>query len=406
MRNQIKCSWMSLELNSPYVMGSITLMSSVNLSAHINYYKKICALGAGAVVLPSVNPKAHNYADNNSSFVESLMIDTGLNHNKMGFALLGPTSPNIISLEYGIELASRLKREVRDTPILASIANLGNDNEIIKAVYQISKTGIDGIELNFSCPNIKIKSKQDNNLTIKLLSEIRKITKLPISLKLTPFDDYSTIMNSLDGEIDGLTLSNAYIGLIPPRLNNTHYSPFKLKENWAPCGVYGPFEKPLTFYRLYSYYEIAKTKNLSVACTGGIVSSEDAIQSILLGADVVQFSSAIAWNGVDFFLESNTFLMNYLKENNYYDINSIKGTAIPYIKQNVDELQISSTGRKMKVNPQKCKKCSRCSCCNRLCIAISQNTNGTVIINNDLCNGCGWCYYMCKHGAIVEDDSS
>ncbi len=404
MGNQIKCSWMSLKLNSPYVMGSITLMSSVNISAHINYYKKICALGAGAIVLPSVNPKAHNYADNNSSFVESLMIDTGLDQNKMGFALLGPTSPNIISLEYGLELASRLKREIRGAPILASIANLGNEKEIIEAVCQISKTGIDGIELNFSCPNIKIKSKQDNHLTIELLRNIRKITKLPISLKLTPFDDYSAIMNSLNGEIDGLTLSNAYIGLIPPRLNNIHYSPFKQREDWAPCGVYGPFEKPLTFYRLFSYFEIAKTKHLSVACSGGIVSVDDAVQAILLGADVVQFSSAIAWNGVDFFLDSNTFLINYLKENNYCDINSIKGTAIPYIKQNVDELQFSSKRKKMKVNPRKCKKCKKCSCCDRLCIAISQNTKGTVIINNDLCNGCRWCYFMCKYGAIVEDN--
>lgn len=402
----LECKWMSLNLSSPYIMASLTLMSNVDLKRHIDYYKKASIAGAGAIVLPSVNPEICGTSENNSVVVDSLMIDTGLHKKqRMGFAVLGPTVPNIISLNYGLSLAKGLKKEIKGTPIIGSIANIGEEKEIVRAVEELGKTGIDGIELNFSCPNIRVKDKRKNVLTNEFLKRIRKVINQPISLKITPYEDYSLILDSLDGEIDGLTLSNAYIGLVPPEIEGAQYSPFERREEWAPCGVYGPFERLLTFYQLYKYYDIAKKKNLSIACVGGIVSVEEAIQSILLGADVVQFSSAIAWHGTLFFQESNMVLANYLKTYNFDNVNFIKGSALPYIKSNVDELSNSSTKRKMKVDEGKCKKCKECMCCNRLCIAISQRSDGIVIINRDLCSGCKWCYYMCVNGAIMEDDS-
>lgn len=396
---------MSLKLSSPYIMASLTLMSNVDLKGHVDYYKKISIAGAGAIVLPSVNPEAYGISEINSVVIDSLMFDTGLHKNhKMGFAVLGPTVPNIIPLNYGVSLAKQLKKEIKGTPIIGSIANIGEEEEILTAIEKLCKTGIDGIELNFSCPNVRVKEKRKGVLTNEFLKKIRTVAKLPISLKITPYDDYSFILDSLDGEIDGLTLSNAYIGLVPPEIDGTEYSPFELREEWAPCGIYGPFERLLTFYRLYKYHNIAKKKKLSIACVGGIVSAEEAIQSILLGADVVQFSSAIAWNGTLFFQECNMLLANYLENHNFDNINYINGLALPYIKNNVDQLENRSTIRKMKVDKEKCKKCKECMCCNRLCIAISQESDGSVKINRDLCSGCKWCYYMCVNGAIMEDD--
>lgn len=399
------CKWMSIELNSPYVMASLTLMSHVDLASHADYYKKVSKMGAGAIVMPSVNPGVWGNSENNAAIVDSLIIDTGLHKNhKMGFSILGPTVPNIIPLNYGLSLANALKKEIQGTPVIASIANIGEEEEIITAVNKLSKAGVDGIELNFSCPNVSVKEERKGALTNELLKKIREVTDLPISLKITPFEDYSSILNTLNGEIDGLTLSNAYIGLAPPKLEGVRYSPFDRREEWAPGGVYGPFERLLTFYRLFKYREIAKEKNLSIACVGGIVSEEEAVQAILLGADVVQFSSAIAWHGVSFFEKSNLFLAHYLKEHHFENIDSVKGRALAYIKNNADELTDVSIKRKMKVNQEKCKKCVECVCCDRMCIAISQKTDGTVQINSDLCSGCKWCYYSCVNRAIEESD--
>lgn len=403
---RLECRWMSLKLSSPYILASLTLMSNIDLKGHVEYYKKANMEGAGAIVLPSVNPEVCGTSENNSVRVDSLMIDTGLHKNhRMGFAVLGPTVPNIIPLNYGLLLAKNLKKEINKTPIIGSIANIGKEEEIITAIEEMSKTGIDGIELNFSCPNVSLIEERKSALTNEFLKKIRKVIKLPISLKITPYEDYSFILDCLDGEIDGLTLSNAYIGLVPPAIEGVQYSPFGQREEWAPCGVYGPFERLLTFYQLYKYHNIAKIKNLSIACVGGIVSVEEAIQAILLGADIVQFSSAIAWHGTQFFRESNMSLIHYLINHNFDNVNFIKGSALPYIKSNVDKLNNCTTKRKMIVDKEKCKKCNECMCCNRLCIAISQKSDGTAQINRDLCSGCKWCYYMCVNGAIKEEDS-
>ena len=190
MDKRLECEWMSLKLNSPYIMASLTLMSNVDLKRHIDYYKKANIAGAGAIVLPSVNPEVCGTSENNSVIVDSLTIDTGLHKkHRMGFAVLGPTVPNIIPLNYGLSLAKGLKKEIKGTPIIASVANIGQEEEIVRAVEELGKTGIDGIELNFSCPNIRIKNKRKSVLTNEFLKKIRKVIKQPISLKIRPYED-------------------------------------------------------------------------------------------------------------------------------------------------------------------------------------------------------------------------
>lgn len=401
----LKCEWMSIKLESPYVIASLTMLSHVELVRHVEYYKKVKSSGAGAAVLPSVNPEFQGNSRRNAAMVDSIMLKTGLNSNhNMGFSVLGPTNPNIVSLDYGVALAKALKQQCGDWPVIASVANIGNEENVIAAVKELSGTGVDGIELNFSCPNVRVKDNRRVVLTNELLKKIRKSTALPISLKITPFDDYTGILDALEEELDGLTLSNAYIGLIPPKIKGECFSPFEKREDWAPSGVYGPFEKALTFYRVYAYRKIAQEKRLSIACVGGIVNGEEAIQAILLGADIVQFSSAVAWKGINIFEESNEALAEYLCNNGYRNVDAMKKAALPYIKENADVLNHDISKAKMKVDNTKCKKCTPCKCCERLCLAITQDSSGEVSIEKSLCSGCRWCYYSCLHHAIEETE--
>lgn len=402
MDEKIKSKWMSLELSSPYVIASLTMVSSVTLSKHVDYYKSVCDMGAGAVVLPSVNPQATGNPTKNKTIADCLTFDTGLNpRHRMGFTVLGPTVPNIVSLDYGLNLAHHVKKCSGSVPVLGSVANIGTGQDIINAVKGLCETGIDGLELNFSCPNVLSLGSTQNELTINLLQKIRKICDLPISLKITPYQDYSSIIAELSGEVDGLTLSNAYIGLIPPEINQDNCSPFERRTQWAPSGVYGPFEKMLTFKHLYDYQQLASEKGLSIACVGGIVSAEEGIQAIMLGADVVQLSSAVLWHGIHTFTEFNNTLLNYLDSKGLDGIKQLHKIALPHIQSCTDVLA-KPADRKMKVNSDKCRKCQSCYCCNRLCIAISQQADKTVVIDVDLCSGCQMCRQLCPNSAIDE----
>jgi len=402
MNKRIKTRWMSLELNSPYVIASLTLVSNVTLSKHVDYYKKVCDMGAGAIVLPSVNPQSTGDPEKNETIADCLTFHTGLNgHHQMGFTVLGPTVPNIVSVDYGINLANRVKACCESIPVLGSVANIGTDLEIISAVRRMCETGINGLELNFSCPNVIAMGVNQYEPTIRLLQEIRKICDLPISLKITPYQDYSGLVSSLNSEVDGLTLTNAYIGLIPPDINRDNGCPFDRRTEWAPSGVYGPFERMLTFKHLFDYQHLASEKGLSLACVGGIVSADEGIQALMLGADVVQLSSAVLWNGIPILGKFNEVLENYLDGKGLDSVNQLHKSAIPHVKNCTDAL-LKPVSRKMKVNDEKCKKCRSCFCCNRLCIAISQKEDRTVVIDQNLCSGCQMCRQLCPNSAIEE----
>ncbi len=50
--------------------------------------------------------------------------------------------------------------------------------------------------------------------------------------------------------------------------------------------------------------------------------------------------------------------------------------------------------------PEKCKKCG--ACLRPGCPALTKNPDGTVSIDDTMCNGCGLCMQLCKFGAIEK----
>ncbi len=56
---------------------------------------------------------------------------------------------------------------------------------------------------------------------------------------------------------------------------------------------------------------------------------------------------------------------------------------------------------KCRVNAEKCKKCGMCMKIG--CPAMTKNADGTVKIDETMCNGCGLCQSYCKFGAIEKE---
>lgn len=405
---------MGLELTSPFVLASLTLFSNISLSKHIQFYKRAVGYGAGAIILPSVNPQRRGDGDHNKVIVETRPIESGIDKGMMGFSVLGPTFPNIISVDYGVNLAHGLITEEIEVPILGSVANMGNPDEIIEAVRLLVESGIHGIELNFSCPNVITKNKSENiPLSIislpplSLLENIRHICNdIPISLKLSPFIQHEQI-NNLEGYIDGLTISNAYTGLMPPvwtpDCTTSFESPFFLSKDWAPTGIYGPQERLMTYYTLYKCRQIKKEKGIDISCVGGIVTKEQAIQALLLGADTVQLSSVIAWKGMSVFKEFADYLEMYLIQNEISCVEDICGLSLSHIKESIDEaVKTKVQTRKMEIDSLVCHNCKECRCCEGLCIAFDRKKNNHPVIDRTLCSGCGWCKFKCPHKAVKE----
>ncbi|OJU11070.1 MAG: hypothetical protein BGN88_13275 [Clostridiales bacterium 43-6] len=399
------CRWMGLDLPSPFILASLTLFSHTDLPRHIAYYCKCAEAGAGAIILPSVNPeRSTGSGDRNNVKVRTMIIESGLK-GPMGFTVQGPTYPNIISLEYGIALAAGLVQKQPGIPVIASIADIGTSDQFEFALNQLLQTPIDGIELYFSCPNALTRFGQSPEET--LLSKLKRARhicgNIPISLKLSPTIDYGELLNKITDEVQGLTLFNAYIGLVPPSLESAATSPFAGYDRWAPTGIYGPQQRLLTYYHLYKFVPFAQSKGLEISCVGGFVNDRQAIQALLLGATTVQLSSVVAWHGIQSFQTFKHSLDAYLTSKNIPSVQSLIGISLPYIEDSVDTVIQTQHEQARMLVTDRCKMCNRCTCIDKLCLAISQPAPASKAeIDSDLCSGCGWCVSICPFQSIIQ----
>jgi len=234
---------------------------------------------------------------------------------------------NAIGLENkGVEdfIEERLPFLLRfDTPVIVSIGG-----ETIEEYINLSRIlnkvkGIAGLEMNISCPNIRYKKEkakgsfrlfaQDAKATQEVVRRARKVTKLPLIVKLSPnVTDIAEIAKvAQNAGADVLSLVNTFLGMaidIPsrqPKLAN------------ITGGLSGPAIKPLA---LRMVYEVARRVKLPLIGMGGICNFEDALEFFIAGAKAIAIGTANFVNPRTT-LEVIEGIEGYLKENK---IKSIK----------------------------------------------------------------------------------
>jgi dihydroorotate dehydrogenase (NAD+) catalytic subunit len=149
-------------------------------------------------------------------------------------------------------------------------------------------SGIDGLEVNISCPNVKaggIVFGTNLAAAIELLSAVRKATKLPVIAKLSPnvTDITEFARGARDAGCDGLSLINTLLGMAidvrcrRPRLAN------------CTGGLSGPAIRPVAVRMVW---QAARAVPLPIIGMGGITTAEDALEFILAGASAVAVGTA------------------------------------------------------------------------------------------------------------------
>jgi dihydroorotate dehydrogenase (NAD+) catalytic subunit len=198
---------------------------------------------------------------------------------------------NSIGLQnIGVELFIKEKLPILrqfDTKIIVNI--LGNSiEEYIEIAERLEEAGVDAIELNVSCPNVKkggiIFGTNQKSLK-ELISKVRKKIRLPLITKLTPnVDDikkFAKIAEDAGSDIVSL------INTIPGMSINIKTRLPRLAS--ITGGLSGPAIKPIALRMVWECYN---TVNIPIIGMGGIVSAEDAIEFILAGASAIAVGTA------------------------------------------------------------------------------------------------------------------
>ena len=181
--------------------------------------------------------------------------------------------------------------------------------------------GIDALEINISCPNVKAGGMafgSDPKMVFQVVSAVRSRTNLPVITKLTPNVTDITLPAKAaeDAGTDILSLINTVAGMAVdpqtrrPRLGN------------VVGGLSGPAIKPIA---LRMVWQVTQATNLPVIGLGGIVSVEDALEFLIVGAKAIQVGTANFVNP-QVTLEIISGLEDYLRKQGLRDINEIIGT--------------------------------------------------------------------------------
>ncbi len=186
------------------------------------------------------------------------------------------------------ELAASGRRDGRHGPrVLVNIG--GTDEELAELAHRFCEAGVDGLEVNLSCPNVAhgTRASTDPALTAATVAAVKAASTVPVFAKLTPniADVVPIARAAADGGADGVTLINTLVGMAVdwrarrPVLGN------------VTGGLSGPAVKPVA---LRIVYQVSKAlPDLPILAVGGARSAECVLEFVCAGASAVQFGTAM-----------------------------------------------------------------------------------------------------------------
>ena len=208
-----------------------------------------------------------------------------------------------------------------DTKIIVNVCGKST-KDYLEVVERLADEPIDMMEINISCPNVKeggIAFGQDPKLVEQITSDIKKIAKQPVIMKLSPnVTDITEMARAAEaGGADCLSLINTLTGMKIDIDRRT----FVLANKTG--GMSGPAIHPIAVRMVY---QVAQAVNLPLIGMGGIASANDAIEMILAGATAVSVGTA---NFVDpcTTIKVVEGIENYMRKYGVKDIKELVGAV-------------------------------------------------------------------------------
>jgi dihydroorotate dehydrogenase (NAD+) catalytic subunit len=174
------------------------------------------------------------------------------------------------------------------TPVVANIYGTTIEEYVALAARIETVEGIAAVEVNISCPNVKaggIAFGVDPEAAARVVRSVRRATTRPLWVKLSPnVTDIAAIARSVaDAGADAVSLINTLTGMAV----DIHTRRPKLAN--ITGGLSGPAIRPVA---LRMVWQVAQAVDVPVIGIGGIMTAEDALAFLMVGASAVQVGTA------------------------------------------------------------------------------------------------------------------
>lgn len=208
-----------------------------------------------------------------------------------------------------------------NTPIVLSLSGSKAEDYGDSAQIVANDPRIAALELNLSCPNVGsgLPFSSDIALLADVVRRVRKVTTLPLMVKLTPniTDIRTSAKTAEDAGADAIVVSNTF-----------HAMAIDIKKRRPVLGnisggLSGPAIKPQNLFLVYQAYTAVK---IPIIACGGISCFQDAVEYVLAGASAVQVGCCNFTNPMCM-VEVIDGIDRYLKDNGFATLSEIRGLA-------------------------------------------------------------------------------
>lgn len=259
----------NVDLKSPLILASGTC----NFGRELAEYYDLSILGGISSKGLTIKPRAGNPGVRVAECASGMLNSVGLQN------------PGV---EYFIENDLDYMKDSGASVIVNVAGHSYEDYIDMVKTLDPHKEKIDALEINLSCPNVKegCMTIGSDPAAIKFItSELRKLTELPLWIKLTPnvTDIKATALAAQEGGADAVVLINTLMGM---RIDIRTRRPV-LTNNTG--GYSGPAVKPVAI-RMVA--ECSQVLDIPIVGCGGIASYEDVIEFMIAGASAVEIGTA------------------------------------------------------------------------------------------------------------------
>lgn len=264
------------------------------------------------------------------------------------------------SIEVWEDEFKRLKDRYPERVLIASVMEEYDRDRWLEIVQRCAACGVDGFELNFSCPHglperqMGSAMGQNPDMLREVCAWVREATDRPFWAKMTPNITHiaDPARASLESGADGIAAINTILSVMGVNLETLRPEP--TVEGYSTAGGYsGRAIRPIAMRMVMElasmmYGEDPAFTDRSISAIGGVESGEDAAQYILLGASTVQACTGVMVHGYGLVRSMCEDLESFMDTHGFETIEDFRGHALQFFTTHADLVERQAEAKQRK----------------------------------------------------------
>jgi len=252
----------------------------------------------------------------------------------------------------------QLKKQYPRHVLIASVMEEYRKEAWQQIIREVQDTGVDGFELNLSCPHGLPERKmgmamgEDPSICEEVVGWVKEVSKIPVWAKMTPNIGNPVVpaKAAANAGADGISTINTILCITGIDLRTLR--PMPTAEGYTvPGGYSGQAVRPIA---LRHVMEIARAlPKTPISGMGGIETGFDAAQFMLLGSHTVQVCTGAMLQGYEIINKLKEELLKVMTDHKMESVTELVGKSLPYFTTHADLVERQRAAKAAKVGAGK-----------------------------------------------------